>query len=399
MKALILSNLYPSPPRPNFGLFVHQQAMALRELGCEVRVVCPVPWAPFPLRLLRGKWRAYAQTPPAGRLDGIEILYPRYLSFPRSWFLASSGRRVYRGIRTAVTRITEEFPFDVLHAHVMVPNGSAAARLAAASGKPLVVTVHGEDLQQTAQRNARCRRALVSVFRAAARVIVVSAKLEAAARSMLGPSIRATVIGNGVDPRCAAVPNAGLATRYAGRRIVLSVSHLMDQKGIGLNLQAVSALRAEFPDLLYLVIGDGPRKDRYRRLAHRLDLERHVAFLGELPHAEAMEHMALAEIFCLPAWNEAFGIAYLEAALHGKPVVACRGEGIGDVLADGETGYFVKPRDLESLTACLRGILLNSDDARAVGQRAAALVRDRHSWDRNAREYMRVYKEAAAHAS
>ena len=63
-----------------------------------------------------------------------------------------------------------------------------------------------------------------------------------------------------------------------------------------------------------------------------LKLGPQVEFLGELPHKEVMDYMAIADIFSLPSWQEGFGMVYLEAMAHGRPVIACEGEGIADVI-------------------------------------------------------------------
>ena len=75
-----------------------------------------------------------------------------------------------------------------------------------------------------------------------------------------------------------------------------------------------------------------------------------------------------------PAVNEAYGMALLEAQAAGLPVVSCAQRGVPDVVVDGETGILVKDRDFEALARALRGLLLDRERRRALGQAASAFV-------------------------
>ena len=97
------------------------------------------------------------------------------------------------------------------------------------------------------------------------------------------------------------------------------------------NLRAFSQLVKEFSNLYYIVVENGPMRKELERLANDLGLERYVGFVGQQSYSKTMEYMASCDIFSLPSWQEGFGVVYLEAIAHGKPVIGCRGEGIEDV--------------------------------------------------------------------
>jgi hypothetical protein len=78
--------MYPSTANEVSGIFVHEQVKALVEKGVDVRVVSPVPWAPFPINQMTQKWKAYSRIPAQSVWDGIKVSYPRYLAFPKGWF-------------------------------------------------------------------------------------------------------------------------------------------------------------------------------------------------------------------------------------------------------------------------------------------------------------------------
>lgn len=393
MRVLVISHMYPSTFNEVAGIFVHKQVQALISKGVEVRVVSPVPWTPFPVSHMRSKWRKMSQVPDQAVWESVQVWYPRYLEFPRAWFFAGSGKRMYRGIRRLVEGIHQRFSFDLIHAHAALPAGYAGASLAQELGVPLIVTIHGHDLQHAVHCGIRCRHALAFVLDHASRIIVVSRKLRRLAEEYFGHHGKLVVIHNGVDPTEIIVRDQKDLPTRTGAITLLSVSNLIHTKGLDLNLLAVERLRKRYPMLRYKVIGEGPLEARLRRMADSLGLNDCVEFLGRQPHQRVMEHMANCDIFVLPSWNEGFGVVYLEAMAHGKPVVGCQGEGVEDFVEHGKTGMLVKPRDVESLVEALDFLLSHPEEAKAMGERARKVVLENYTWEKNAEKTVRVYSE------
>ena len=86
----------------------------------------------------------------------------------------------------------------------------------------------------------------------------------------------------------------------------------------------------------------------------------------------------------------------LEYMACGLPVVASRGGGTDELVADGETGFLVGPSDSGDLAARLRWIYNNRVAAREMGARGARLVRERHSVETMIRVTEELYREAMA---
>ena len=393
MKVLVLSHMYPSTFNGIGGIFVHEQVTALVKKGIKVRVVSPVPWTPFPVNHLSAKWRAYSKIPEHTILDGVEVYYPRYLVFPKGFLFTSSGERMYRGIKGVVSEIHDKFSFDLIHAHVALPDGYAGMLLSQKYQEPLVVTIHGQDFNYTIFRAVKYRLAIQEVINAATQTIVVSHKLKRVAEEHLPNFDRVTVINNGINPEKLSRGPRSLPKKWQGKQIILSVSSLIQTKGIDLNLKALSQLVEKYPNLYYAIVGGGPVKDDLKRLVRGLGLARYVEFVGQQPYSKAMEYMSICDIFSLPSWQEGFGVAYLEAMAHGKPVIGCQGEGIADVIKNGETGMLVKPQDGDSLVEALDFLLSHPEEARAIGERAREFVLENYTWEKNAEKTIRVYQE------
>jgi len=394
MKVLVISHMYPSNFNEIGGIFIHEQVKALVSKGVEVQVVSPVPWTPFPINYLSSKWEKYSTIPEREIRDGISIWYPRYITFPRAWFFSSSGRRMYLGIKELVAKIYQEFQFDLIHAHVALPDGFAAVKLKQIYRNPVVVTIHGQDLYVTINRNKSCKIALFNVFKKADRIVLVSKKLKEISDNNVGFATKSTVISNGVAMNNILKEKKFILGEHTlDYRVILSVSYLITRKAIDFNLKAIAQLINKYPNLKYLIIGDGPEMRHLKELSSNLRINEHVEFLGQLPHEKVLAYMAKADIFSLPSWDEAFGVVYIEAMAQGKPVIGCKGEGIEDFVEHGKTGLLVKPKDVDSLVKALDFLLIHPSEAQDIGKRARDLVLKNYTWERSAEKLVEVYRD------
>ena len=395
MKVLVISHMYPSVFNEITGIFVHEQVKALINKGIEVQVVSPIPWTPFPINCLSSKWKKYSAVPGKTVYDGINIWYPRYVTFPRAWFFVSSGQRMYLGIKEVVKKIYQEFQFDLIHAHVALPDGYAGMKVAQKYKKPLIVTIHGQDLQQSIFKSKKCKKNIEKTINFSEKTIVVSKKLKKISENNLQlSSNKIKVVSNGINMRDVYTEKNKNIQEYNGKKIIFSVSHLIKTKGIDLNIKAIAKLKQKYPGIIYLITGKGKEKKKLEKLIKELSLQNMVIFIGEVSHYKVMEYMASCEIFSLPSWNEGFGVVYLEAMAQGKPVIGCRGEGIEDFVEHGKTGMLVESKDVDSLVQTIDYLLSNPDEAQAIGERARKLVLENYTWEKSAEKTIEIYNQA-----
>jgi phosphatidylinositol alpha-1,6-mannosyltransferase len=165
-----------------------------------------------------------------------------------------------------------------------------------------------------------------------------------------------------------------LAERYqlAGKRVLLVAGRLVLRKGVDVAIDAARMLRKKFPNLLLVVVGDGPEMDRLRTSAG--DLSDAVIFTGPLGEPEMRDAYRAAEIALYPSRDmlgdfEGYGIGAADAGLFGKPVVASRLGGLTEAVEDGVTGLLVPPEDPNGLAAAIQSLLENSGRSQAMGER------------------------------
>jgi phosphatidylinositol alpha-1,6-mannosyltransferase len=266
-------------------------------------------------------------------------------------------------------------PFDIVFCgHLyMAPLARLIARLKRAR---LVVQMHGIEAWPTP--GALQRRAV----EAADLVLCVSRRTRAAVlgwAALAGEKV--PVLPNTVGAAYApGPPSPKVRARYAleGRKVLLTVSRIgrADRyKGHETVIRALPALRQRYPEVLYLIAGEGDDRSRLEALAAGLGLEDAVRFLGHVPDADLPDLYRAAHVFVMPSTGEGFGIVFLEAAACGLRVIAGNRDGSVDALGEGALGTLIDPDDGEALTAALLAALDSLPAEGAGDPRREALAR------------------------
>lgn len=133
------------------------------------------------------------------------------------------------------------------------------------------------------------------------------------------------------------------------------------------------------------IVGDGPARTEVE--ACFASFRAMTRFHGTVTdRAQLSALYAAADIYVWPAVNEAYGMAFLEAQLHGLPVVAGREGGVADVVQHGETGVLTTARDGAAFAEALAVLMADASRRTAMGQAAHAFVAGERLIDQAARQ-------------
>ena len=122
---------------------------------------------------------------------------------------------------------------------------------------------------------------------------------------------------------------------------------------------------------------------------------RQVFLTGWRPHEKLPQALNAADALVLPSVAEAFGLVLVEAMACGLPVIACRAHGPAAIVADGRTGWLIRPDDEEALVDVLVAAARGEEERRARGRRAQTESR-RYGWAEIARRFASLYEELLA---
>jgi glycosyltransferase involved in cell wall biosynthesis len=165
---------------------------------------------------------------------------------------------------------------------------------------------------------------------------------------------RLHIVHCGVDPRAFGPPVRHEGT---GRRL-LFVGRLAAVKGLPVLLETLASLRADRPDVVLTIAGDGPDRARLEGQARELGIASNVRFLGYQSQAQVRELlMRETDVFAMASFAEGVPVVLMEAMAAGVPVVATRIAGVPELVEDGISGFLVPPGNCEALAERISALL------------------------------------------
>jgi len=170
------------------------------------------------------------------------------------------------------------------------------------------------------------------------------------------------------------------------RRIIFSVCRLVPRKGLDTVIRALPRVAEVVPDVLYLIGGNGPDRNRLEALVRQCNVETHVRFVEMIPDEALPLYYNVADVFTMPARAtgadvEGFGLVFLEANACETPVIGARTGGIPDAVSDTETGLLVDPDNHEALADSLIRLLNDPEYAQRLGRQGRARILRELTWD------------------
>ena len=145
-------------------------------------------------------------------------------------------------------------------------------------------------------------------------------------------------------------------------------------KGIDLTINAVAQLQVLLrkENFQYIIVANGDDVQRHKTMVSDLKIEDIVVFKSNVTDDELQQLYKDCSFFILPSTGEGFGIVYLEAMACGKACVGAYGCGAEDVIADGVTGYLLKP-SIEAISNTIRTLISDKELLERMGK--AGLLR------------------------
>lgn len=288
----------------------------------------------------------------------------------------------------------------ILHVGNIRPCGYAAAVATRRRKVPYIVYVNGGDLlrEREKMRGALKRWAARDIYARSAGIVANSRYTGDLAREIMSTAgVRVpppvAVIDLGTDP---VQFHPGRNTHRLRDRfgigdapLLVSIARLVPHKGQDVAIDALALLPAH---VRYLVIGEGPDRDRLAAHARSRGVQDRVILAGALGDAEIAEAYATATVYVgLSRLDsginvEGFGISFVEASASGAPVVAGDSGGIRSAVRDGETGFVVPPTDAAGVAAAVRALLDTPGLRETMGAAGRRAVETHFNWDRMARE-------------
>jgi teichuronic acid biosynthesis glycosyltransferase TuaC len=386
MKTVTFSTLYPNCVQPRHGIFIEQRLRHLLETGeVETQVIAPVPWFPWGHPAF-GHYGDFARVPYYEERYGIPIYHPRYPRLPKVG-LSSAPLLMATAVKPVLEGIHERgFDFDLIDAHYVYPDGVAAVALGQCFGKPVVMSVLGDDVI-TYPKYPVPRRLLLWAVDHAAGITAVCEALKHRLGEWGAPEEKVRVVLHGVDLELFhPVDRAAVRARLGlSGTVLLSVGHATPRKGHHL---AIEALR-DLPEATLMIAGDGWYEGHLHELAVSLRVEDRVRFLGQVEQEDLKDYYSAADALVLASSREGIANVLLEAMACGAPVIATAVWGTPEAVNAPEAGVLMEERTAPALVEAAHRLFEHYPDRSATRRHAAGF-----RWEQTSHDHLEVLRGA-----
>ena len=293
----------------------------------------------------------------------------------------------------------KKYKFDIVHTHSSKPGfvGRIAAKLA---NVPCIVhTVHGFAFHQFSSDYNRI------LFRFLERIAgLVSDKIillnhydySYAIKNRIAKCNKLTIIYNGISinkidivvdvtrkKKQLSIPN--------GFKVVGSVGRLWDQKAPQAIINAIPIVIKEYPNVIFLIIGDGPLLKKLKTMVDQLSINNNIKFLGW--RKDVPELLKTLDVFIQPSLWEGLSLSIMEAMACQLPVIATDIKGNNEVVLDNITGYLIQPNCPEELAQRIVILLKNKALSLQMGLSGAKRIKTKFNIDLYVGKTEQVYHE------
>jgi N-acetyl-alpha-D-glucosaminyl L-malate synthase BshA len=305
-------------------------------------------------------------------------------------------------LASRMAEVAEYYKLDLLHVHYAIPHSVSALlarQMLAERGKrlPFVTTLHGTDITLVGLDRSYLPITQYAIQQSDG-VTSISSYLKQVTEEKFGITRPIEVMHNFVNcdvykPYGEDRQDARLQARRRFAKddeaLLVHLSNFRPVKRVTDVLHIFAQIAHRMPARMIL-IGDGPDRSTAEWLAHTLEIQDRVQFLGK--QDSVSELLPLADLMLMPSEMESFGLAALEAMACQTPAVATSVGGVPEVITNGENGLLFEVGDVDGMANGAVALLSDKERHQAMRQAARKTAQDRFCATRILPQYVRYYE-------
>ena len=256
-------------------------------------------------------------------------------------------------LSSKIVDVVKKFHIDLLHVHYAIPHAYAAymgKKMLEDEGVkiPMITTLHGTDITLVGS-HPFYKKAVQFSINHSEYVTAVSQSLKEDTERLFNITSDIQVIPNFIDRDKINFKNVPCEKNQIAPDDQLIITHISNFRPLKRIMDILKTFKkiSEKLNVKLLMVGDGPEKERAIRYCRSQGIENSVLFLGRSNQID--EILCFSDLFLLPSEQESFGLAALEAMVHGVPVVCSNVGGLPEVIEDGVSGFLCPLGDVNAM--------------------------------------------------
>ncbi len=298
-----------------------------------------------------------------------------------------------------IWRIVIKEHVEIIHVHHVLPVGYVAYIIKKINKIPYYVFFHGTDLEKATKSRWKKRMAKKICF-AADKIIVNSVFLQNKFKDKFEDLNKEVVVVNPGPNELflETIANEEIKKIKAqlaleGKKVIITVARLAEAKGYPRLIHVLPVILKKIPNLVWLIIGDGPKKKLILDLIQKKSLQNVVRYLGEIEPKLLPKYYQVADLFVLLSHpdieaEEGWGTVFLEAAASGLPVVAGNAGGVSETVENLVTGLMVDASHEEGVVNAVVELLRNEQYAKQMGKKGKERVIKEFAWEKQIKKIL-----------
>jgi glycosyltransferase involved in cell wall biosynthesis len=309
--------------------------------------------------------------------------------------------KIYRAIRYLNSLIKEE-RIDIIHWHDLIPGAWTTKMVSFSYKTPVVFTNHTSVFLQLFEK--RLSRYFLKLSIDHANAIIAPSRELYEKTKILSGRIRLWYIPNGVNvDKFSPLKKDNekikkIKEKYKienDESVIFCPRRIVPKNGIRFLVKAIPLIKQKIGKFRVMITGSSNPEEESEilRIIKNDHTTNYVIFTGAVPNSEMPDYYMLSDVVVLPSLIEATSISGLEAMALEKALVGTNVGGIPEIISDGENGIIVPPRDPSGLAKAIVTLLLDKELRIRYGRKGREIVLNRFTWERIAKETLKVYND------
>jgi len=294
-----------------------------------------------------------------------------------------------------VMRILRRVNPDLVHLHVQ--HYYSLANIL--SKIPFVLTSWGLEVETLPQAHF-LRKSLARIAAMTASVITVDANCLKKTWVEMGiPENKIKIIPFGVDTNIFKPDVDGSAVRKKlriSKNDIVTIStrpfYNNNHYNIECFIKAIPPIVKKHRNAKFIIKGTGPLENYLKKLVKKLDLSKHVRFVGLVPYSQVSRYLAAADIYVSTCFVDSTSVSLLEAMACGLPPVVTDIPGNREWIEDGENGFLFPPKNSTVLAERVIQLIENPSLRERFGERCFKIIKRRATWRKSVSKMEAIYE-------